>query len=594
MACKKYNIVNSGGSAIYFNYQRCNDSIWEYQESLMPGESKNLWVIPGTFSSPFNTSNFQLTDEGVFPPVPLSPTPSKSPVTPTPTPTNTETPTPTPTNTETPTQTPTQTNTETPTQTPTQTQTPTNTETPTQTPTQTTTQTPSPTPPPPFISIWTTSTNGDTVTLPLESTGTYSFTVDWGDGSMLDIIMAWDDMAVTHTYTTQGTYTVTIHGTINGFTFNNGGDCLKLIEITQWGSLKLGNSGGYFYGCNNLILSSVVDTLNLVGTTNLSNMFTNCYSLSTIQNISNWDVSNVQNMYWMFTNASSFNSDISNWIVSGVTNMSHMFSSTPYNNPLSGWNVSNVQNMSSMFSSSFFDSDISGWDVSNVQDMSSMFSYSQFNQSINNWGTRLGNVTNMSGMFDTAYNFNQPLDNWNVQYVQDMNNMFANETQFNLPLSAWNVGYCTNFTGFMSGKDSTNYSTQNISTLLQSWSSQGLQPSVVLDLGNIDILDTDLSYISTLQGKGWTVIYGNVIYTYSAGYDVSNPTNACSATPSIYYSSASTLSNLGYIFTDTTYTTPAPNGVYCLTCPNNSGIETFSINSSLANPGQLFSVTTCP
>ncbi len=36
---------------------------------------------------------------------------------------------------------------------------------------------------PEFVSIWRTTTDDETITLPLESGGTYDFTVDWGDGS---------------------------------------------------------------------------------------------------------------------------------------------------------------------------------------------------------------------------------------------------------------------------------------------------------------------------------------------------------------------------------------------------------------------------
>ena len=42
--------------------------------------------------------------------------------------------------------------------------------------------------------------------------------------------------------------------------------------------------------------------------------------------ISNWDVSNVTNMYAMFYNCKTFNQDISSWDVSKVTNMRNMFS----------------------------------------------------------------------------------------------------------------------------------------------------------------------------------------------------------------------------------------------------------------------------
>ena len=41
------------------------------------------------------------------------------------------------------------------------------------------------------------------------------------------------------------------------------------------------------------------------------------------QDISNWVVSNVTDMYSMFYNATSFNKDISNWDVSSVTDMNY-------------------------------------------------------------------------------------------------------------------------------------------------------------------------------------------------------------------------------------------------------------------------------
>jgi surface protein len=43
------------------------------------------------------------------------------------------------------------------------------------------------------------------------------------------------------------------------------------------------------------------------------------------EDISNWDVSNVTNMSWMFFGGKAFNQDISKWDVSNVTNMARMF-----------------------------------------------------------------------------------------------------------------------------------------------------------------------------------------------------------------------------------------------------------------------------
>ena len=148
MACSKYILTNTGSTAINFNYRRCDDSLWEYQVNLNPNETKNIWLINGTYSAaPLYKSSVSLVNTGAFPPVNATLTPTPTPTvtptntgTPTPTPTNTGTATPTPSNTATNTPTPSNTATNTPT--PTNTNTPTNTTTPTVTPTKTTTQTP--------------------------------------------------------------------------------------------------------------------------------------------------------------------------------------------------------------------------------------------------------------------------------------------------------------------------------------------------------------------------------------------------------------------------------------------------------------------
>ena len=148
MACSKYTLTNTGSTSVNFSYRRCDDSMWEYQVNLNPNETKNIWLINGTYDAAnLFDSSIQLVDNGIYP---FTPTPTPTSTT-TPTPTQTNTPglssTPTPTITSTQTQTPTNTQTQTPTNTPTPSQTPTNTPTPTQTetPTNTPTQTETPT-----------------------------------------------------------------------------------------------------------------------------------------------------------------------------------------------------------------------------------------------------------------------------------------------------------------------------------------------------------------------------------------------------------------------------------------------------------------
>ena len=123
MACSKYILTNTGTTIVTFNYQRCDDALWQYQVELLPTETKNIWLLDNTYSSAFS-NKIVLTNLGSFPFTSPTPTPSIT-ASPTPTPSTTASVTATPTPTKTPTVTPTNT------QTPTNTASPTNTPTPT-------------------------------------------------------------------------------------------------------------------------------------------------------------------------------------------------------------------------------------------------------------------------------------------------------------------------------------------------------------------------------------------------------------------------------------------------------------------------------
>jgi surface protein len=180
-----------------------------------------------------------------------------------------------------------------------------------------------------FISVWDTSRNSigssnvNQVKLPLASNGNYGFTVYWGDGKS-DSISSYSDTAATHTYSTSGEYSLIITGTLKGFSFDNSGDRLKLIEIKQWGCLKLGDNGAYFSGCENLTISAS-DALDRTETKVMKNAFHGCSSIAAIPSLNGWDMSNVTDMSGMFSGATAFNQNIGNWNVYKTTDMSVMF-----------------------------------------------------------------------------------------------------------------------------------------------------------------------------------------------------------------------------------------------------------------------------
>ena len=76
--------------------------------------------------------------------------------------------------------------------------------------------------------------------------------------------------------------------------------------------------------------------------------------------------------------------------------------------------TSYVTDMSELFEDAYdFNQDISSWDTSNVRDMGHMFAYTEkFNQDIGAWD--VANVQDMEYMFYRADGFNQDLSNWDV------------------------------------------------------------------------------------------------------------------------------------------------------------------------------------
>ncbi len=119
---------------------------------------------------------------------------------------------------------------------------------------------------------------------------------------------------------------------------------------------------------------------------------------------------------------------------SQVTDMNHLFariSSKVGNVDVSGWNVSNVENMSFMFTScKKFNCNINDWNVEKVTDMSSMFNECEsFNQDLEKWD--VSNVKNFSEMFENCRNFNGDLRNWEMKSAEDVSNMFFGCRSFN-------------------------------------------------------------------------------------------------------------------------------------------------------------------
>jgi trimeric autotransporter adhesin len=225
-----------------------------------------------------------------------------------------------------------------------------------------------------FVSTWDTTKAGsasNTIVLPLPSAGTYVGTIDWGDGNSDDLSYA----NRTHVYATSGIYTITITSTVfdGGIYFNNGGDKLKILNISNWGNTINYSITGQraFQGCSNMNITAI--DAPIISTTNMREFFSRCVSLTT-PDFSSWDTSMATTMLGMFYNCTNFNGNVSTWDVSNVAsfgstaNFSGMFEACSiFNQNISGWNVSNALNMTKMFSNAIlFNQNLSSWDINQV------------------------------------------------------------------------------------------------------------------------------------------------------------------------------------------------------------------------------------
>lgn len=346
----------------------------------------------------------------------------------------------------------------------------------------------------PFISTWDTaitytgSTANNQIRLPLISTGTYKFTVNWGDNTS-DNITTWNQAQTTHTYAAPGIYTVTITGFIKGWDFAGFApnvasvvsDRRKLTSITQFGCLEFVSYfpnpvtiiSGAFYGCHNLLLNSLQDQPNFKNCKLPVGFLRECLAITTIPNVNKWDVSKVTNLRSFFRDMPLFNDNVGNWNVSECTDFAVLFRGSSsvapfgsFNNggssSIKNWNTSKVTNMSTMFfNQRYFNQEIGLWDVSKVIDMSFMLnSYTaqlpmtagEFtnagSDSIKNWNT--SNVLNMSSMLSGQPLFNHPIGNWNTSKVTNMSYMLQS-AGFNQPLNSWDVSKVTNMSRMLQG-----------------------------------------------------------------------------------------------------------------------------------------------
>ena len=304
-------------------------------------------------------------------------------------------------------------------------------------------------PPDAFVTTWETASAGETITIPVRNAAG-NYTVHWGDGNSTTHVTD-----ATHTYAEAGNHTVSISGNFTQIRLTGDAtNAAKLQSIDRWGGIAWTTMVGAFEGAVNMTYNAA-DAPDLSGVDSMIFMFSEAHSFN--GNLSGWNVSSVTGMSNMFERASSFNGSLSGWDVSSVTDMSNMFrNAASFNQPLNDWNVSSVTDMNYMFyDADSFNGDLSGWDVSSVTSMISLFfGADSFNGSLSGWD--VSSVTSMFATFHNADSFNQPLNDWNVSSVTGMGDMFRSADSFNQPLNDWNVSSVTGMGNMFRSADSFN------------------------------------------------------------------------------------------------------------------------------------------
>jgi len=237
-------------------------------------------------------------------------------------------------------------------------------------------------------------------------------------------------------------------GYIKGWSFNNSKDRRKIIDISQWGGIKISAQGSQFFGCSDLTLNNISDTPNLYSknlnptfSSSIANMFRSCSLIASISRLDQWDVSQVQYMGVLFYNNNKFNQNIGSWNTGRVTNMDNMFAMPAALNgvfdnggsdSINNWNTKEVITMTSMFyNQSSFNRNVGNWNVSKVANFSFMFgigigtgSFNNGNSdSIKNWN--MSSSTTIRTMFQRQPYFNREIGLWNVSNVTDMSFLLA-------------------------------------------------------------------------------------------------------------------------------------------------------------------------
>lgn len=210
------------------------------------------------------------------------------------------------------------------------------------------------------------------------------------------------------------------------------------VDVSNWDLTQVQECYYLFSGCRSLTtIKGEFSTSSFQNTTTMSAMFFDCSALTNVD-VSKWDVGKVKYFSAMFKECSALQS------IKGLDN----------------WNTASAIDMSSMFASdsSLTELDLSKFDTSNVITFDSMFTSDIALTSLNVSNFKIDKVTNFSNMFSSckALTSITGLNTWETTGTIidkiDMSLMFAyNNNLETLDVSKFDTSQVKNFYGMFAG-----------------------------------------------------------------------------------------------------------------------------------------------
>jgi hypothetical protein len=278
--------------------------------------------------------------------------------------------------------------------------------------------------------------DGNSITIPFASGGTYAGSVNFGDGTV-NTFSAFNSAGLTHVYVNGGVYLVTITGTFPKFAVANGAFKTYLSDIKQFGSNRFAKVN--FYGCLLLIDVTSSDAPSLLAACDLTELMRDCSNMLTFNNLDYWDVTEVTNFTNSYRNCSC-SLEVASWNTGNVTIMSGMFNGFSGSADVTAWDVSAVVSMLAAFANMTGTLNITNW-VTGVIASAANFAEACTTDIGDVSGINVTNCTSFFRAFRNATGFNSSLATWDIRNATTMIAMLQNSgistANWNASLIAW-------------------------------------------------------------------------------------------------------------------------------------------------------------